>query len=160
MNSQILTLTLKTKLEIILQKLGVDFSNLSVDVKKDGEDNPFKATVSFDSEDANLIIGYHGETLSSLRTIIQQHLFREFGEWVHVFLNVGNYLEDRNNKLIEVAENAVSKAKFLGKSIALYPMNSFERRIIHEVVAKLDGVESYSEGEGNERRVIIANKTD
>jgi len=161
MDKESLEITLKTKLEILLQKMGVDFSDVVVKVGENEEGNAnFKATISFSSDDANLIIGYHGETLQSIRTVLQQHIFREFGEWVYIFLNVGNYLEEKNNKLIEIAENASSKAKFLGKSIALYPMNSFERRIIHEAVSKIEGVESYSEGEDRERRVIIANKTD
>jgi len=164
MDANTLEITLKTKLEIILQKLGVDYSNVTVEVTEgdttEDDKSPFKATISFESEEANLIIGYHGETLQSIRTVIQQHIFREFGEWVHIFLNVGNYLEDRNNKLTEIAEIAAGKAKSLGKSIALYPMNSFERRVVHEVIAKIDGVESNSDGEGKERRVIISNITD
>lgn len=161
MDSNSLELALKAKLEILLQKLSVDFSNLEVKVTEELNDEGkeiSKALVSFSSADANLIIGHHGDSLQSIRSIIQQHIFKEFGEWVFIFLDVENYLEKRNDKLIEIAENASNKAKFLGKSIALYPMNSYERRVIHEAVSKIEGVESYSEGDSNNRHVIIANK--
>lgn len=161
MDSNSLELALKAKLEILLQKLSVDFSNLEVKVSEELNDEGnevSKAIVSFSSADANLIIGHHGDSLQSIRSIIQQHIFKEFGEWVFIFLDVENYLEKRNDKLIEIAENASNKAKFLGKSIALYPMNSYERRVIHEAVSKIEGVESYSEGDSHNRHVIIANK--
>ena len=111
--------------------------------------------VNIISDDANLLIGYHGDTLNSLQHIVNVILFNKFGEHGGVLLDVEGYRKEREKKLLSIAENAVSKAKFLDKSIALYPMNSYERKIVHEYVSSQEGVTSESEGEGAGRRVII-----
>lgn len=113
--------------------------------------------IEISSDDANLLIGYHGETLSSLQHFLNIMLYKEFGGKKDrmVILDVSGYRQDREKKLLEMAESASSKARFLNKSVALYPMNSYERRIVHTKVSEIDGVTSESEGEGPDRRVII-----
>ena len=107
------------------------------------------------TEQSNLLIGYHGETLSSLQHIINVMLFKEFGEQIRVVIDISGYRQERERKLIELAISAADKARFINKSVALYPMNSYERKIVHEKISLLEGVSSISEGEGYNRRVII-----
>ncbi len=111
--------------------------------------------VEIDTQDTNLIIGYHGETLNALQHLLNVMLFKEVGEGVGVLVDVSGYRLERERKLTELAENAAEKAKSLMKSVALYPMNSYERKIVHDKVGELEGVTSSSEGEGYNRRVII-----
>jgi spoIIIJ-associated protein len=77
-----------------------------------------------------------------------------------VIIDVGGYRKGREHKLKEMAKEVADKAKELGKSISLYPMSSYERRIVHEAIAAIDGVTSYSEGEGSERKIIVSLKKD
>lgn len=111
--------------------------------------------VEIDTPDTNLIIGYHGETLNSLQHLLNVMLFKEVGEGVGVLVDVASYRIEREKKLTDLAENASEKAKSLQKSVALYPMNSYERKIVHDKVGEIEGVTSSSEGEGYNRRVII-----
>ena len=129
------------------------FSHVGVKVDYDISES----RIEISSDDANLLIGYHGETLSSLQHLLNIMLYKEFGEKKDrmVILDVSGYRQDREKKILEIAENASSKARFLNKSVALYPMNSYERRIVHTKVSEIDGVTSESEGEGQDRRVII-----
>ncbi len=149
------TKELQTEVENILNKI---FEEVGIKadlefVPQDKENTYLKVNIT--SEDANLLIGYHGETLNSLQHIVNVMLYKKFNEPGGVILDIEGYREDREKKLLEVAENAVSKARFLNKSIALYPMNSYERKIVHEYVGSQEGVKSESDGEGAGRKVII-----
>lgn len=118
--------------------------------------NKRRLNVQIDTDDANVLIGYHGETLNSLQNIVNTILYRQFKEeGVGVVIDISGYRKEREEKLIKIAKNASDKAKSLNKSIALYPMNSYERRLVHTKVSEIDGVSSESDGEGRDRRVII-----
>ena len=145
---------LQNKVEEFLTDL---FEKLTVkaEVKSEFAQDETKLEVQIDSEDANLLIGYHGDTLNSIQHLVNAMVFNSFGEGTMVIVDVSGYRKEREQKLIEIAENASSKAKFLQKSVALYPMNSFERRIVHAKVSEIEGVSSHSEGEGYNRRIII-----
>ena len=73
-----------------------------------------------------------------------------------IVIDVGGYRKNREIKLREMAKDVAQKAIELGKSVSLYPMSSYERRIIHEVISSIDGVTSFSEGEGPDRKVIVS----
>lgn len=140
---------IKEKLSEVLDILGVKYELEFVDT----QDETVKVEIK--TEQSNLLIGYHGETLSSLQHILNVMLFKEFEEPVRVVIDIAGYRQEREKKLIDLAISASDKARFINKSVALYPMNSYERKIIHEKVSTLDGVSSISEGEGYNRRVII-----
>lgn len=140
---------IKEKLEEILDLLGIKYELEFVEFDED----TFKVEIK--TEQSNLLIGYHGETLSSLQHILNVMLYKEFEEPIRAVIDISGYRQERERKLIELAISASDKARFINKSVALYPMNSYERKIIHEKVSTLDGVSSISEGEGYNRRVII-----
>jgi len=116
--------------------------------------------VDITTEDSNLLIGYHGETLNSLQHILNLFLFKKFDEKVRVLIDVSGYRSERDAKLCDLAKSASEKARFLNKSVALYPMNSYERKIVHEAVSEIENVSSESEGEGANRRVVISPEID
>ncbi len=146
---------LQTEVENILNKIFEEMGvNAELEFVPQEKENTY-LKVKITSEDANLLIGYHGETLNSLQHIVNVMLYKKFEEPGGVLLDIEGYREERERKLLEVAENAVSKARFLDKSIALYPMNSYERKVVHEYVSSQNGVVSESEGDGAGRRVII-----
>lgn len=77
---------------------------------------------------------------------------------IDIVLDIGTYREDRKNKTVRVAEEALEKARLYKKTVALYPMSSYERKIVHEIVGQTDDLTSASEGEGANRRVVISFK--
>ncbi|PIR42777.1 hypothetical protein CO058_03380 [candidate division WWE3 bacterium CG_4_9_14_0_2_um_filter_35_11] len=137
------------KLVELLDLLGIKYEIEFVETDADS------IKIEIKTEQSNLLIGYHGETLSSLQHILNVMLYKEFKEQARVVIDISGYRQERERKLIELAISASDKARFINKSVALYPMNSYERKIIHEKVSTLDGVSSISEGEGYSRRVII-----
>ena len=137
------------KLGQMLDLLGIKYEIEFVESEADS------IKLEIKTEQSNLLIGYHGETLSSLQHIINVMLFKEFGEQIRVVIDISGYRQERERKLIELAISASDKARFINKSVALYPMNSYERKIVHEKISALEGVSSISEGEGYGRRVII-----
>lgn len=122
------------------------------------DDQRLMTNVVVQSTDDSLLIGYHGNTLNSLQHLLNVVLYHEFKEDSNVVLDIGSYKSERKEKVLQVAQSAIEKARSLRKSIALYPMSAFERKLVHESVAKTEDLSSYSEGEGAERRVVIAIK--
>lgn len=143
---------IKEILENIFSEVGIT-AEIAFPKDRNTDDQHYYAEVSTD--ETNLVIGYHGETLNSIQHVINVILFKDYGEECSVIVDVGGYRRERENKLVALAENAADKAKFLNKSVSLHPMNGYERKIIHSRVSELEGVTSSSEGEGYNRRVII-----
>lgn len=131
------------------------------------EDLGFKAALSLTEKegilvvaidagsDNPLLIGFHGETLLGLQTLINLILFRKTGQFTRVVLDVANYRQEREEKIKQLALNAADRARFLDRPVELTPMRADERRLVHLYVSQLPGVASESMGEGRERRVVV-----
>jgi spoIIIJ-associated protein len=143
---------IKEILETIFTQLEVS-AELKFPEDRNKDDTRFYVEV--ETPDTNLIIGYHGETLNALQHLLNVMLFKEVGEGVGVLVDIAGYRLEREKKLTDIAENAAEKAIALKKSVALYPMNSYERKLVHDKIGEIEGVTSSSEGEGYNRRVII-----
>lgn len=106
--------------------------------------------------DPAIFIGYHGDTLNSLQTIISLLLYKKFGETVPLVLDIDGYRKERIEKLKSLAVRFCDKARFLTTPQTLPPMNAFERRIVHMAVSEIPDMKSESVGEGRDRRVVIS----
>lgn len=120
-----------------------------------GEDSQTRIKIGIETEEASPLIGHHGETLNSIQHLANTLIFQKYGPGYSVLVDIAGYREEKMTKLLEIAENAASKAKFLNKPVALYPMNSYERKAVHEKITQIEGVRSESEGVDEGRRVII-----
>ena len=107
-------------------------------------------------EENAMLIGFHGETLNSLQTVISLLLYKKLGVYTPVVLDVGGYRQERSEKIKQMAVNAADRARFLAKPIELSPMSPMERRLVHMFIAELPGVKSESMGEGRDRRVVVS----
>lgn len=103
------------------------------------------------------LIGYRGETLNSLESIINAILINNKIH-LRVSCNINNYREKRMNTLNELADKVSKTVIKTKKSITLDPMPAYERKIIHTRLQDNDRVKTYSVGEGTRRRLIIALK--
>lgn len=117
------------------------------------EDN-FK--VQLDTPDTGLLIGYHGEVINSLQLLLGVIAYRKLGEWVRIMVDVGDYREKREEVIRKMALDKAEEVVVKGESITLPYLSPLERRIVHMAISENQSVTSYSEGEGKERRVIIA----
>lgn len=96
--------------------------------------------------------------VTSLSELLEVIFKRKFDIEKEVCLDVNGEKADRREKLKEFSIKAAEKAKGNREKIRLNPMPAKERKLIHMTVAELEKVETYSVGEGEERRVIIKPK--
>ena len=145
----------KKEIEQFLRKFisSVDES-LEYDVKI--EDSTIK--INIDGNASGLLIGYRGETLNSLQVILSSIANKSTKERIQVILNIANYKEKREKILEELAEKVSNTVLKTGKNITLEPMNAYERKIIHSKLQNNARIETYSIGEGENRRIVIAKK--
>ena len=135
-------------LESLLSKVGI-----KADVMASQAEDTVLLTLA--SEQQSILIGHHGENLQALQTILRAMVYRLTGEWQPILVDVGGYRAERTQKLQEMATRQAEKARFLHDEASLPPMSNADRREVHLIVAGIEGVESESVGEGNERHVVI-----
>lgn len=108
-----------------------------------------------DDEDMGLLIGRHGLTLEAVQELTRVVVAQRTGQRARVVVDVEDYRKRQIDRLTARVREAAARVRRTGRSETLEPMNPFLRRIVHTAVAEVDGVDSASEGEGAERRVVI-----
>jgi spoIIIJ-associated protein len=101
------------------------------------------------------LIGRRGQTLEAIQELLRCALQREFQRRARVKVDVEGYRARRLEKLMEKAEEAIDAVLETGEAERLEPMDVFERKAVHHLVAGVDGLESRSQGREPARRVII-----
>ena len=109
-------------------------------------------------ENAAEVIGSYGEGLNALQYLAGLVVQKYTGEHTRLLLDADGYREKRETALVDQAKELAAAVVEAGQEAELDPLNAFERRIIHNALLDYPGVTTYSEGEGDERRVIIAPK--
>ena len=112
------------------------------------------------SDNNKILIGRDGKTLKALQTVIRQHVYREVGAYPYVLLDVENYKEKKINHLEYLTKKLAKEVLRTKQPIKMDDMNSYERRIAHNVLSKFDGLTSASEGEEPNRHIVIKIKED
>lgn len=146
------SVVVKTKAEEILKRLGFK-GTVIVTAREQGG-----YAVQLDSDQASLLIGYHGQTLSSFQLILSLAVQKETGSWMPIILNVGDYREHREEQLRRLALNVAQRVRFSGQPQTISHLNSAERRIVHLTLSEDEMVETVSEGEGSARQLIVRPK--
>jgi spoIIIJ-associated protein len=108
-----------------------------------------------DDEDMGLLIGRHGLTLEAVQELTRVVVAQRTGQRARVVVDVEDYRKRQIDRLTSRVREAAARVRRTGRSETLEPMNPFLRRIVHTAIAEVDGVDSASEGEGAERRVVI-----
>ena len=110
------------------------------------------------SEDTSKLIGKKGAVLDSMNTIAQIQLNRNLDEFKRLFIDIGDYRKKRQEKVRELAIQGCERARKYGTKVSLEYMTSYDRRIVHETLAGIEGVKTFSEGNEPHRRVCIIAK--
>ncbi len=123
----------------------------------DGEE---RKTLTFDlsGEDAGLLIGRRGETLSSLQFLVNFIVGRKSGQRVNIAIDVEGYRERRADNIRAMASRLADRAASSGRTVTMEPMPARERRLVHMALADHPKVTTQSVGEGEERQVTIVPK--
>ena len=146
---------IKTVLEELLKLMGID--DFSVEVSQLEEN--IMAAVTVPQEESGILIGYHGETQSALQYLTAQIVNKGQEKWERIIVNINGYRDQREVQLKQMANNAADRALSSGNEIEMPFLTPAERRIIHLELSTRPEVSSYSEGEGRDRRLVIAPKT-
>ena len=132
----------------VAQALGL---RASVDVVEDDEE--IAATVN--GEDLGLLIGKHGSTIDALQHIAARVAFRGQEDRKTVSIDAAGYRERREAALQRAADQAVEDALSYGRAVELEPMSSAERRIVHTYLRDRTEVQTHSEGDEPDRRLVV-----
>ncbi len=106
-------------------------------------------------ENTNSLIGYRGETLNALQTLLTSIANKDVEEKVRVILDISGYKEKRKIVLEELAEKISKTVIRTGKSVTLEPMPAYERKIIHSKLQNSKKVTTESVGEEPHRKIIV-----
>jgi spoIIIJ-associated protein len=107
------------------------------------------------SEDMGLLIGRHGHVLDALQELTRSAVQRRTGERCRVVVDVEDYRKRRKDQVIRRARDAARKVRTSGRPEALEPMGAFERKIVHDTIADEGDLETASEGQEPNRRVVV-----
>jgi spoIIIJ-associated protein len=102
-----------------------------------------------------VLIGRRGQTLDAVQELVRTAMQRRFERRSRVLVDVDGYRSRRLEKLLERADEAVQEVLATGEAQRLEPMDSIERRLVHQRVAETPGVVSNSHGREPSRRIVI-----
>lgn len=130
----------------------------SEDLKYEVEEDGNVIKVNIDGKDTGYLIGYRGEVLNSIQTIISNIASKSTKEKIRVLVNIGGFREKREKDLQNLATKIAGTVIKTRKEITLEPMSAYERKIIHTKLQENDKVKTYSIGEEPYRKVVVALK--
>ena len=128
----------------------VDYDgDIDLDVEND------RAVVAIVGSDLQSLVGSHGETLDALQELTRLAVQQQTGVRSRLMLDVSGHRQARRAELQKLASEMAAEALESGEPVRLAPMNPFERKVVHDAIAGIDGVRSESEGEEPHRRVVV-----
>ena len=143
---------IKEKLNLFLEKFlnKIDDSyTCTVDVKESN------IVVNIDGMKSGVLIGYRGDTMNAMQTILTSIANRDNNSRIKVYLNIDNYKDKREKALEELAVKVSKTVLKNSKAITLEPMNAYERKIIHSKLQEVRNIRTHSIGEEPNRRIVI-----
>lgn len=139
---------LKKYLQEILSQMGLE-------VKFETNIRENQINIKMFSDNNAILIGKDGKTLTALSTICKQYINNIIGVYPYLNLDVENYKDKKISHLERLAKNLAREVKNTKQEIVMENMNSYERRIVHNCLTNMKGIETISEGEEPNRHVII-----
>ena len=138
----------KKFLEQVSEQMGAP---AEIEIIRDGKQVTFLMT----GEKIALLIGKRGQTLNSLQYLTQLVINRSSNQYLNVILDAEDYRNRRSETLIQLAHRLAGKAVKTGKDVALEPMPSYERKVIHSALSDNKRVKTFSDGSEPHRFIVI-----
>lgn len=130
-------------------------ANITIAFKADGS-----YVVELSGEGMGGVIGKRGETLDAIQHLTNYAVNRGSDNRKHIGIDAENYRSKREESLVRLAEKMAEKALKYKRSMALEPMNSYERHVIHTALQEYAGVTTGSTGSEPNRRVVVSCEKD
>jgi spoIIIJ-associated protein len=137
--------------EELLERMGID----AIAEPTTHRGHVYVDIVDGPEDDMALLIGRHGQTLDAIQELARTSVGRRLDERVRVLVDVGDYRKRQEERLVEHARAVAERVQATGSEEQLDPMNAYERKLVHDVVAGFEGLESVSEGVDPERFVVV-----
>lgn len=123
-----------------------------VEIHEDSE----TLTAAYVGDDLGLLIGRHGQTIDAVQHLSYRAAFRGDGARKRLVVDASGYRLRRELALQANADRAVELAFRDSRPVSLEPMSALERKVVHEYLRDRAGIETYSEGEEPDRRLVVA----
>lgn len=133
------------------------FFGANVDIEASIEEDVIELSVS-SSELNSILIGRNAETLRSMQYIVSTTLRNKGAALNRVNVDIADYKKQRAEKLMEQARGWIEEVRRTGDS-HIANLNPADRRIVHKLAQEYDDIRTFSEGEGRDRKIIIAQKS-
>jgi spoIIIJ-associated protein len=141
------------RVEELLQRIATDAGvDASVRIREDHEG----VTGEFVGDDLGLLIGHHGQTIDAIQHVAYRIAFRGSPARKRVVVDAAGYRERRAVALRAAADQAAEAAVHDGRPVSLEAMSALERKVVHEHLKSRHDVETYSEGQEPDRRLVVA----
>ena len=134
----------------LMERMGVE-ADIDISRRDNGGIN-----VKLSGSGMGAIIGRRGETLDAIQHLTNYVVNRDSDKHMHISVDAENYRAKREESLTKLAEKMAEKAIKYKRSMALEPMNSYERHVIHTALQNYDGVTTSSTGVEPNRRVVVS----
>ena len=128
---------------------------MDVDAEIASSYNRRTINMQIDTNEPGRIIGYHGKVLKSLQLLAQNYLYNRYAKNFYISINVNDYVEHRAEVLQSYAQKLADRVLESGDRQHTDPMSNSERKIIHRIISRIEGVTSYSEGDEPNRYVVV-----
>ena len=128
---------------------------LDLDASVDMSESVDEIVATVNGDDLGLLIGKHGSTIDALQHIAARAAFRGEEERKRIVVDAAGYRERREATLRRTADRAVEDALSFGRPVELEPMSPAERKIVHLYLRDRTDVDTHSEGDEPERRLVV-----
>lgn len=152
--------TLQEVLNFIKEYLANLTKNMGIDVNFESNIRDNQINIKMYSDNNKILIGHNGQTLKALTTIVKQIVFNQIHKYPYIILDVENYKEKQEKYLERLAKNIAREVAKTKNEVELENMNSYERRIIHNILSDNKHVYTESVGVEPNRHVVIKPKNE
>ena len=142
-----------TRVEELLERI---VSDSGVDASVEVREDPEGVVGEFVGDDLGLLIGHHGQTIDAIQHVAYRIAFRGSADRKRVVVDAAGYRERRAVALRAAADQAAESAINEGRAVSLEAMSALERKVVHEHLKSRHDVETYSEGQEPDRRLVVA----
>lgn len=154
----------KVILKVVLKSDVLDFSKkfikdivsgMGLEINLETKRKENHILIKLHSDNNSILIGKNGKTLNSIQILLRQVIYVNTGIHVNIVLDVEDYKEKHQRSIEFLAKKLAKEVTQTGIEIKMDSMNSYERRLVHEVLKDFKGIKTESEGEEPNRCVVI-----
>lgn len=134
----------------VLERMGI---SADIDIKDDSD----KTTLDIQTADTELVIGRHGVVIDALQHLVNKAVYKERREekTKPLVVDAGGFRDKQVERLRGIAQKMGAQALETKQIVELKPMSPHDRRIVHMAIAEIAGLSSRSEGEGEDRHILV-----